>query len=115
MAKLWANAINSLLHVVPDTIISIEALGDHETYDFEVEDTHMLSGNGVYTSNSRRGALMLILEDWHPDLIEFICSKNKPERIQWLKENTRLSFQEPSSIIMALPMLIYPLVLAIVL
>ncbi|HKO24071.1 MAG TPA: ribonucleotide reductase N-terminal alpha domain-containing protein, partial [Chloroflexota bacterium] len=52
-----AERVKQLLHTVPDHIVSIEALGESEVYDFEVADVHMLSGNGVYTSNSRRGAL----------------------------------------------------------
>ncbi len=60
-----------------DRIASITPLGDSDVYDFEVADAHMLSGNGVYTSNSRRGALMLILNDWHPDVFEFINSKRQ--------------------------------------
>lgn len=63
--------------VSPDTITAIEPLGDAEVYDFEVDDVHLLSANGIYTSNSRRGALMLILNDWHPDVFDFINSKRQ--------------------------------------
>lgn len=64
-----------------DTITSITPLGDSDVYDFEVDDVHLLSGNGVYTSNSRRGALMLILNDWHPDVFDFINSKRQMGQI----------------------------------
>jgi ribonucleoside-diphosphate reductase alpha chain len=70
-----AQEIRELLNTLPDTIASIELLGDSDVYDFEVDDVHLLSGSGVYTSNSRRGALMLILNDWHPDVFDFINSK----------------------------------------
>jgi ribonucleotide reductase alpha subunit len=64
-----------------DTIASITPVGESDVYDFEVEDVHLLSGNGIYTSNSRRGALMLILNDWHPDIFDFINSKRKAGNI----------------------------------
>ncbi len=73
--------IRELLNTLPDTITSIELLGDSEVYDFEVDDVHLLSGSGVYTSNSRRGALMLILNDWHPDVFDFINSKRQAGNI----------------------------------
>jgi intein/homing endonuclease len=70
-----ADRVEELLQTVPDTIISIEPIGIMDVYDFEVQDVHMLSGNGLYTSNSRRGALMLMINDWHPDVLEFITVK----------------------------------------
>ncbi|MCA9914995.1 MAG: hypothetical protein KC496_16690, partial [Anaerolineae bacterium] len=79
MVEQVASAANIEQHVsvedeytpVPDTITSIRPLGDSEVFDFEVDDVHLLSANGIYTSNSRRGALMLILNDWHPDIFDF--------------------------------------------
>jgi adenosylcobalamin-dependent ribonucleoside-diphosphate reductase len=73
--------IGHLRNVIPDEIESITPIGESEVYDFEVEDVHLLSGAGIYTSNSRRGALMLILNDWHPDVFEFINSKRVAGRI----------------------------------
>ncbi|MFN8371980.1 MAG: LAGLIDADG family homing endonuclease [Anaerolineae bacterium] len=70
-----ADEIQHLMHTMPDEIASITLLGDSDVYDFEVDDVHLLSGAGIYTSNSRRGALMLILNDWHPDILDFINSK----------------------------------------
>jgi ribonucleoside-diphosphate reductase alpha chain len=70
-----AERIQNMLKTLPDTITSIKLLGDSEVYDFEVDDVHLISGNVIYTSNSRRGALMLILNDWHPDVFDFINSK----------------------------------------
>lgn len=64
-----------------DSIESIVPIGDSDVYDFEVDDVHLLCANGIYTSNSRRGALMLILNDWHPDVFDFINSKRKAGNI----------------------------------
>jgi ribonucleotide reductase alpha subunit/intein/homing endonuclease len=74
--------IDSLLNVLPDTIASITPIGTSEVYDFEVDDVHLLSGNGFYTSNSRRGALMIMLDDNHPDIEEFITVKRTPGKIE---------------------------------
>lgn len=82
-----AARIGQLLNVVPDTITNIELIGEENVYDFEVEDVHMLSGNGIYTSNSRRGALLLLLSDWHPDIESFIDVK----RIAGKMENANIS------------------------
>lgn len=67
--------INEMLNLTEDEIVSIIALNGQETYDITVDDNHYISSNNIYTHNSRRGALMLILNDWHPDLIRFINSK----------------------------------------
>ena len=74
--------LDALLGVLPDAIISIEPLGPSEVYDFEVDDIHLLAGGGIYTSNSRRGALMLMLDDNHPDIEEFITVKRTPGKIE---------------------------------
>ncbi len=68
--------------VLTDVIVSIQLVGPSEVYDFEVEDVHMLSSNGFYTSNSRRGALMLMLDDTHPDVEEFITVKKTAGKIE---------------------------------
>ena len=70
-----------LTTTITDSIKSIKSIGFHQVYDLEVEDVHLLSGNGFYTSNSRRGALMLMLHDWHPDIEEFITVKQDLSRI----------------------------------
>ena len=42
----------------------------------------------VQQGGSRRGAQMIMLQDWHPDIIEFIISKmQKPEILKWISEN----------------------------
>jgi len=74
--------IDALLNVLPDTIVSITPVGLSDVYDFEVDDVHLLSGSGFYTSNSRRGALMLMLDDTHPDIEEFITVKRTKGKIE---------------------------------
>lgn len=73
--------VELLASLVPDKIAAINYAGKENVYDLEVEDVHLLSGNGFYTSNSRRGALMIMLWDWHPDIEEFITVKQDLRRI----------------------------------
>ena len=73
---------DALATLLPDTIVSIRPLGPSEVFDFEVDEVHLLSGGGLYTSNSRRGALMLMLDDNHPDIEEFITVKKTPGMIE---------------------------------
>jgi len=65
------------LGVVPMRIISIEELGEENVYDLEVEEAHLLSGNGIYTSNSRRGAQLAALDIQHPEIENFISCKRQ--------------------------------------
>ncbi|MEK7651916.1 MAG: adenosylcobalamin-dependent ribonucleoside-diphosphate reductase [Patescibacteria group bacterium] len=76
-----AQYLDDIMHTIPDTITAIKSVGKSDVYDFEVEDVHLLSGGGVYTSNSRRGALMLILNVWHPDIVDFINAKREAGKI----------------------------------
>ncbi|MBH8623044.1 MULTISPECIES: vitamin B12-dependent ribonucleotide reductase [Spiroplasma] len=47
--------------------------------------THLVEQGG-----SRRGAQMIMMADWHPDVIEFIISKmQNPKILRWLKENSK--------------------------
>lgn len=49
--------------------------------------THLVEQGG-----SRRGAQMIMLADWHPDIIEFIISKMQNAKILlWLKDNSKSS------------------------
>ncbi len=74
--------LDALLGVLPDFIVSISPVGPSEVYDFEVDNVHLLAGGGLYTSNSRRGALMLMLDDDHPDIEEFITVKRTEGKIE---------------------------------
>jgi len=76
-----AKQVRALLRTQPDRIVSIEPAGERETFDFEVEGVHLLSGDGIYTSNSRQGALMLMQYCWHPDIVEFITAKMDQKRL----------------------------------
>jgi len=47
--------------------------------------THLVEQGG-----SRRGAQMIMLADWHPDVIEFIVSKmQNPRVLKWLADNSK--------------------------
>jgi len=73
--------IEILASCVADKVVSIKKIGEETVYDLEVGKVHLLSGNGFYTSNSRRGATMLMLWDWHPDIEEFITVKQDLSKI----------------------------------
>lgn len=66
----------------PEAIASITHIGPSEVFDFEVDEVHLLTADSIYSSNSRRGALMLMLDDTHPDIEEFITVKRTPGQIE---------------------------------
>lgn len=46
--------------------------------------------NLVEQGGSRRGAQMIMMADWHPDIFEFIISKmQNPKVLRWLAENSK--------------------------
>lgn len=73
-------ADRDIINTTNECIRSINLLPDQETYDLEVDEVHLLSANGFYTSNSRRGAQMGVMDITHPDILEFITAKRTPGR-----------------------------------
>jgi ribonucleotide reductase alpha subunit/predicted RNA-binding Zn-ribbon protein involved in translation (DUF1610 family) len=69
-----------LTQTITDEIVCCELLGKQPTFDLEVEDVHLLSADGIYSSNSRRGAQMGVLKIEHPDVEEFIEAKRTEGR-----------------------------------
>lgn len=72
-------------------VSSIEYIGKEETYDITVDKTHLMSANGFYTHNSRRGALILLLDISHPDIFEFIDVKKNPNKINFANISVSIS------------------------
>jgi ribonucleoside-diphosphate reductase alpha chain len=80
-------------------VVSIEYLGEQDVYTIEVDDqepddkrdwsehnytlvpigTEGFASHGLVSLNSRRAAKMEILDDWHPDIMEFIQCKGVEE------------------------------------
>ena len=73
----YAKEISTCVQLTLESVTSTEVA---ETYDIEVEDDHLLSANGIYASNTRRAAKMVILNVDHPDIEEFIWCKAIEER-----------------------------------
>lgn len=81
MSFIMENSDNpELMNTVPTKYKIDKDLPDEETYDLEVEEVHLLSGNGFYTSNSRRGAQLGALNIDHPDILEFVQAKRTKGR-----------------------------------
>ena len=75
-----ASEVSELVNTVTAEIVDIEQLGVETVYDLEVDEVHLLSGNGIYTSNSRRGAQLASLRVDHPDIELYITAKRTPGR-----------------------------------
>ncbi|HZT65286.1 MAG TPA: LAGLIDADG family homing endonuclease [Acidimicrobiales bacterium] len=77
-------AVASYAHDLTTTVqVHLESVTPTEaavTYDLEVEGAHLLSANGIYASNTRRAAKMVILNADHPDITDFIWCKAREER-----------------------------------
>ena len=84
--KISLSALNigtelpELMNTVSAKITNVEYLGEMETFDLEVEEVHKLSANGIYLSNSRRGAQLCTIVSSHPDLLDFITAKREKGR-----------------------------------
>ncbi len=74
----------------------ITSIGEHQVYDFTVENTHMFWVDGFYVSNSRRGATLLGLNINHPDVVEFIFSKVRKSEIPRIREKWGSKFPTAS-------------------
>jgi len=61
------------------TLESVTVTEVADTYDIEVGDVHLLSANGIYSSNTRRAAKMIVLDVDHPDVLDFIWCKAREE------------------------------------
>jgi ribonucleoside-diphosphate reductase alpha chain len=73
----YARELTTTVQVTLETVVPTEVA---PTYDIEVEGTHLLSANGIYASNTRRAAKMVILDADHPDIEDFIWCKAIEER-----------------------------------
>lgn len=75
-----------------DKIEKIENVGVKHVYDIEVEDEHKFFCNGFYVSNSRKGALLMSLDAWHKEAMNFITIKSKDGLIE--KANLSLEIDD---------------------
>ena len=72
----YAEELSTCVQLTLEAVIPTEVA---ETYDIEVEDAHLLSANGIYASNTRRAAKMVVLNVNHPDVRDFIWCKAREE------------------------------------
>jgi ribonucleotide reductase alpha subunit len=72
----YAQELSTCLQLTLEAVTPTEVA---ETYDIEVEDVHLLSANGIYVSNTRRAAKMVVLNVNHPDVRDFIWCKAREE------------------------------------
>jgi ribonucleotide reductase alpha subunit len=65
-----------------DEIVSIEPIGEFDTYDLILEKEHLFWCDGFYVHNSgRRGALMISIDVRHPDIFDFVKIKRDLKKI----------------------------------
>lgn len=68
--------------MVTDKIVKIEKCESCQTYDLNLESEHLFWCNGFYVHNSgRRGALLITIDVRHPDTLDFIWAKARPEQV----------------------------------
>jgi ribonucleotide reductase alpha subunit len=72
----YAEELSSCVQLTLESVTPTEIA---ETYDIEVEDVHQLCANGIYASNTRRAAKMIVLDVDHPDILDFIWCKAREE------------------------------------
>lgn len=80
-----------LTDTVSDYIYDARMVGVGPVYDLEVDEVHLLSGNSIYTSNSRRAAMMGVLNIDHPDIMEFVTAKQTPGRWDYFNVSVGVS------------------------
>ena len=73
----YAGEVSTCVQLTLDSVTRTEIA---QTYDIEIEDVHLLSAYGLYASNTRRAAKMVVLDVDHPDVEEFIWCKAREER-----------------------------------
>lgn len=78
--------------IVTDKIVSIEECGKHHVYDIVLPKEHMFNCNGLYVSNSRKGALLMSLDVNHPEAETFITIKSDLKKIN--KANLSLEIDD---------------------
>lgn len=64
-------------------IKSIKYVGKEQTYDLSVNIIESYVANGVIVHNSRRGAALICLNDWHPDIEEFVELKKDMSKMKY--------------------------------
>lgn len=78
--------------LVQDSILSIEKLGEQDTFDLVLESEHLFWCEGFYVHNSgRRGAEMITISVHHPDILDFIKIKNDETSVTGANISVRLS------------------------
>lgn len=75
-----------------DSIVSIAPAGQAHVYDIGLESEHMFFCNGIYVSNSRKGALMLSIDARHKEAETFIHIKSQEGMIE--KANLSLEIDD---------------------
>lgn len=64
-----------------EEIVSIIPSGEGHVYDISLVEEHFFSCNGFYVSNSRKGALLMSISAWHPEVETFIKIKEDLNKI----------------------------------